>query len=382
MQLIAGSVGKNGRNFVSDVALVQAILLKMQRLPTRTASTGPYLSSYDGICGNATNNAIRAFQDEHVFVSADGGQCVANPNATAGLVAPSDATWKRLVEKIPKEFADLRVVEGGKTVYIAATDAQLQRKINATNVLTFGPAFRFKVINCINRMYNLHGIAIGVCVQGDRRDFQTQYGLLTSGRGVTNAGPGESNHNFGMGVDLGFEGLRWLHEDGTIVENETSWLHRLDPRQVLVAEALRFWDALRSAGTSATVGMFHGPIKDRPHLQNWDDAGVDMASRLADLLTRSGSMRWSGRRQRYQCDFGLHADLFDVGTAAQIWNRQATVTIDVLTRAWTAAVARVSQQRPPQQAPKITQADVIAMQQELRHQFELADANWQSWTAR
>src|SRR6266446_1442354 len=142
-----------------------------------------------------------------------------------------------------------------------------------------------------------------------------------------------------MAVDLGFEGLRWLTANGTVVENETSWLHQLDPSQVLVAEALKFWDALRAVGTSAEVGMFAGPVADRPHVQNWSDAGIDMASRLADLLTRSGTMRWAGQQQRYRCDLGLRGELFPVGNASQVWNRQATVTVDMLTRARAASAA-------------------------------------------
>lgn len=405
MQTIASSVGENGTNTISDVALVQAILVKTPGLATGSAPATPYLAKIDGDCGPRTKNAIRAFQNDHVFVSPDGSQSMANPNATAGLVAPGDATWRKLLEKVPRDFADLRVLTGGKTVYAAATAAQLQTKVTTANGLTFAPPFRTKVIACINRVHTLHGVAVGVCTQGDRRNFQTQYDLLTSGRGVTHAGPGESNHNFGMAVDLGFDGLRWLHENGTVVDNETSWLHRLDPAQrAPVPEALRFWEVLRGAGTSAEVAMFRGPLDDRPHLQNWDDVGVDMATRLADLLTRSGTMRWTGRQQRYQCDLGLGGALFEVGSAAQIWNRQATVTIDMLTRARAAAAGRAGQQRPavplpqpvqpqrpgagragnnpPPAPPRVTQADVTAMQQELRRQFELADANWQSWTPR
>ena len=401
MQTLTGSVGEKGANNISDIALVQAILVKTQQAATRTTPPASYLASYDGICGGNTKAAIRAFQTDHVFVSSDGTQSVANPRATAGLVAPNDATWTKLVEKVATGFSDMRVLAGGKTVYVAATAAQLQAKITAAHALTFTPAFRTKVIACINRMHALYGIAIGVCSQGDRRSFQTQYDLLTSGRGVTNAGPGESNHNFGMAVDLGFEGLRWLQSNGTVTENETSWLHRLDPNQVLVPEALKFWDALRTVGTSAEVGAFRGPVGDRPHLQNWNDAGVSMAARLADLLTRSGTMRWSATRGAYSSDLGMGGDLYALGTAAQIWNRQATVTVDMLTRARAAQAARAGQQRPgmplgapnrpmqpsnpPQGAPRlppVTQADVVAMQRELRRQFELADANWQNWTPR
>ena len=399
MQAITDSVGENGNNYISDVALVQAILVKTQRPATPTTPSAPFLASYDGVSGNNTIGAIRDFQNNYVFVSANGTQSAPNPNATAGLVRPNDATWAKLVEMVPADFSDMRVLAGGKTVYVAATAEQLQTKIGAANALIFTPAFRTKVIACINRMHALHGIAIGVCRQGDRRNFQTQYDLLTSGRNVTNAGPGESNHNFGMAVDLGFEGLRWLQSNGTVTERETSWFHLLDPTQVVNAKALKFWEALRTVGTSAEVGAFRGPESDRPHLQNWDDAGVSMAARLADLLTRSGTMRWSATRGAYSSDLGFGGELFAVGTAAQVWNRQATITIATLIRARAGQVALAAPGGQPRQVPGIprpgapnqppnrpqvppTQVDVVAMQQELRRQFELADANWQNWTPR
>ena len=72
---------------------------------------------------------------------------------------------------------------------------------------------------------------------------------------------------------------------------------------------------------------------DRPHLQAWNDAGIDMAERLAAHLTGVGRMRWTGRNQRYQSDLGFGGRLFEVGTAAQIWNRQATVNEATLTQA-------------------------------------------------
>ena len=101
------------------------------------------------------------------------------------------------------------------------------RRSTGAALLTFQPLFGTNVAAVINRIFDSYGIATGVCANGDRRTFQTQYQLLTSGRNVTHAGPGESNHNFGQAVDLGFEGLRWLRADGTPVDNETSWLHAL-----------------------------------------------------------------------------------------------------------------------------------------------------------
>lgn len=369
MQAITGTVGDGGANNASDAALVQAILVKTQRGAAVGRAAGPYLASYDGVAGPATAAAIRAFQVDHVTMS--------DPRATDGQVGPGDATWTAMLAQVPAEFSDLRVLPGGRTVYVQATAAQLAAKTAAAAGMTFTPAFRGSVNSTINRMHSQHGIAIGVCPQGDRRTFQTQYDLRTSGRNVTNAGPGESNHNFGMAADLGFQGLRWLRADGTVVENETWWLHQLDPNQRLGAEPLVFWEALRAAAIH--IGAFRGPIGDRPHIQNWDDAGVSMAARLADLLTRSGTMRWTGTRGAYRCDLGLGGELIAVGSSVQIWNRQATVTLAELQRLRTAATAA---RRPGVPAGAATAADVTAMQQELRRQFELADANWQAWTPR
>ena len=394
MQKITDSVGDGGANKVSDVVLIQAILLKTLK-PAAVPAAASYLNNYDGDCGNKTKAAIRAFQADHVFVTGDGLACAPNPRATDGVVKLNDATWEKLLEKVPVAFSDMRVLPGGKIVYVAATAEQLQSRISAVAGLTFALAFRTKVVACINLMHEGHGIAIGVCREGDRRTFQTQYDLLTSGRNVTSAGPGESNHNFGMAVDLGFEKLRWLKKNGEVVEKETSWFHVLNPEQnVIGSEELLFWEKMRSVGTSSP-GLFRGPMGDRPHLQNWDDSGVDMATRLADLLTRSGTMRWRGARQAYSCDLGMGGEYYPVGSARQIWARQSTVTAASLTLARVAqAAATAASQIPapatvprggpriPPVTPPVTPADLTAMKQALRSEFELADANWQNWTPR
>lgn len=384
MQTITAPVGENGTNTISDVALIQAILLKTRRPATGT----PYLKSYDGLIGPITKGAISDFQSDHVFVSP-------NPGATAGLVRPGDATWAKLLEKVDRDFADMRVLAGGKTAYIAATAAELQAKIAAVDTFTFTPAFRAKVVACIQRMHTLHGIAIGVCPKGDRRNFQTQFELFNQVPKVTGAGPGESNHNFGMAVDLGFAGLRWLRGDGAVTDNENPWLRRLNGETDIIGDqAMRFWEAMRAVGTSAEVGAFRGPQADRPHLQNWDDAGVSMSARLAAFLTSNGEMHWRAtsspkKSAIYSCDLGLGGDPIPVGTAAQIWNRQATVTVAMLTQAradvahsTTRSEAKAGDPAHPEGSGPVTQADVIMMQQALRHQFEWADANWKDWTPR
>ena len=240
MQLITGSVGDVGAaNNKSDVVLVQAICQDV-RAATAKSPAKPYLDSYDGDCGKHTKDGIRAFQTDHVFVSPDGTQSMNNPQATGGLVTPNDATWRKLLEKVPAEFADLRVLSSGKTVYVAATTAQLQSKTAAVFPLTFTATFRPKVVACINQVTPAVRHRDRRLHERGSRNFQTQYDLLTGGTGVTNAGPGESNHNFGMAVDLGFEGSRWLRASGSVVENETSWLHKLNPDQNVIGPACNY----------------------------------------------------------------------------------------------------------------------------------------------
>ena len=374
MQMINASVGDGGTNKPADTALVQALLVKIQRPAGSAGLPGPYLDSYDGDCGDHTKKAIRAFQADHVFVNAARTQSVPNPNATAGQVKPNDATWVQLLAKVPPEFKDLRVLPGGKTVYLQAAANELQAKLSALATLTFTLPFRAKVQRCINRMHELYGIAVGVCPKGDRRDFQTQYALFLQGPGITSAGPGESNHNYGMATDMGFAGLRWLHANGGVDHDETPWLHHLTAQSA--AKALVFWEALRTVGTSAAVGAFRGPLTDRPHVQNWDDSNVTMGTRLAALLQLAGTMKWSFAQSRYHCDLGLGGAKLNVGTAAQIWNLNATLTPVALTQARNAAAA--AQNKPVPAAA--TDADVATMCQLLRRQFELADARWQDWT--
>ena len=149
-----------------------------------------------------------------------------------------------------------------------------------------------------------------------------------------------------------------------------------------------FWDALRAAGIQC--GLFRGPLTDRPHLQAWNDNVIDMATRLADLLTRAGKMKWTGKDQRYQCDLGFGKDFYPVGTAAQIWSSQATVDAATLTKARAAGAAaprtpvaagtpQARTATPP--APAVTADDIRALKTALRDDFVAADGRWTDWRA-
>jgi hypothetical protein len=413
MQNLTGTVGEGGANARHDVALVQALLVLIQRPAHLDPKKSKYLSAIDGECGDGTKEGIRRFQNDQVFGDAATGTSRAVAGATPGRIAPSDVTWTKLVAGAPTGFSDLRVLPGSKTAYIAATAAERDEALGLLDRFTFEDTFRAKVKEVVRVLHANTGLVASLCrwsetnCKAARRDFQTQYELLIDPTAPTSAGPGESNHNFGQAVDLGFKGLRWLRANGTVEEKESSWMHKLDPEQKATGESLFFWNVLRETGEQ--LGLFRGPESDRPHLQAWSDAKVSMPRRLVDLLNRVSvdrRMKWDvrwvkleGKKKkvtRYQCDLGYGFDYFDVGSAAQIWTRQATINEQTLTAARaqagrfaTAMAVRSHGLAAPGlgaslgargATPAVTAQDVVDMKNALRACFEAADRDWSRWT--
>lgn len=384
MQAIGKAVGDAQPNDVSDVTLIQAALVKIARPLAKGRVAGPYLPSYSGTFGKGTADALTAFQNDHKLSGA---------RVTGGHVNPGDATFQALAAALPRDVADLRVLQHARTAYLGGSQADFTNRLTEAGGKSFTAAFVLKVNATIRRMFTETGLVLAVDPDGDHRTFQKQYALRTSGRGVTHAGPGESNHNFGGAVDLGFKGLRWLKPDGTMVQEAGWWLAGMPANNQQA-----FWDKLRSTGIAC--GAFRGPLGDRPHLQNWNDAGVSMVSRLAVLLTRSGSMKWTAAHGVYNCDLGFGGALVPVGTSIQIWEQRATVDAPTIRRLRTAHQAHGAAPRGPAQNPEparhaptphrpgasgrpiVDDAGVTAMRQSLRHQFDVAEAHWRDWTAR
>jgi len=255
MQIISDSVGFKGKNKPSDVALVQAILLKTPCMPAgNNTKSKTYLSAYNAESDDNTLKAIREFQGDYVNVTPDGKQCILNPNAVDALVQPGDVTWQKLLEKVDRDFINMRILEGGKTVYLAASAQQLSDSLAGCQSFSFADAFRPKALACINRMYSKSAIVISVCRQGGRRSFQEQQAILNRHDGATHAGPGESNHNFGMAADLGFQGLRWLKKDGRLDRNSfggsSSWAATADPPKPCISGSFYDPSALRKSACS------------------------------------------------------------------------------------------------------------------------------------
>ena len=375
MQTISASVGEGGQNKSHDGSLVQAMLMKIPRAPGAVPASVAFLLSYDGQVGPKTIAGIKAFQKDYLAVTAVPG--AAALNRKDGQVVAGDDTWNKMLSLVPADFANMRVLEGGKTVYLPATAAEFSAAIADANIRTLNAAFRSKAVACITKIFNTYGMVVKINPNdGARRTFAEQDALLARVPKVTNAGPGESNHNYGQAADFGFPGLQWLKKDGTVTLKENPWLAKLSPGNAVNQEALKFWDVLRNSGIA--VGLFRGPLADRPHLQSWSDAGVNMGSRLAVLLASSGTMKWSSfysERFHYKTDMGLGGELVDAGTATQIWNENATISLAVLQKAWNDKAAR------DKAAPKTAAvADLSTMKKELCRQWQLADAKWTSWT--
>ena len=156
---------------------------------------------------------------------------------------------------------------------------------------------------------------------------------------------------------------------------EGSMLPTMNPREDGSGQARFFWDMLRAEG--GAIGMFPGPLGDRPHLQDFDDA-IDSAHYLGVLLNRVGEMRWAGytvdHHRHYECDLGYRGKMFNVGTSIQIWNRRAPVTTKMLNE------ARAQPSNPTGITAPAVGSDVDKMRDKLRKDFETADTRWTEWT--
>jgi peptidoglycan hydrolase-like protein with peptidoglycan-binding domain len=197
MQALGHAVREGQTNKACDVALVQAALVKITHVPAPGKPAVPYLARYDGAFGKGTGDAITAFQTDRKLSGA---------GVTPGQVAPGDATFGALAAALPTGFADLRVLPAGKLVYLGATQAELSNRLTQAAGETFSATFRPKVTATNRKLFADNGIAVGVDDDGGRRTLERQRVIRARIPKVTNTVPGESNHNFGGAVDLGFKG--------------------------------------------------------------------------------------------------------------------------------------------------------------------------------
>jgi hypothetical protein len=414
MPEINNSVGDGGKNETQDVALVQAMLRIIKRPPRRNPY---YPHRVSGKSDGDTRAAIGAFQKD---------QGVSPPDRL-GFVDVNSATFNAMaseVRAVNPDFDDLRVLPGTRMVYLGASTAELEASLKEVRDARrmgrsapvgragegLDPGFQADVVRMIREVYRQHQIVLRAWGEFSfGRDFDGQLSRVETGS--SQAQPGEGNHNFGRAMDIGFKGLRWLKDDGSIgtVVNEDGFDKDPTLGQARVEALLKARNLILERPPVGTGPFFRirmgGGDNDPNHFQAvnqlsiYPDPQVSMARSFVGLLDRVGPqfpldelqklglrvsvpMTWEvGGGHRYKCDLGFGEDKFDVGESRHIFQGNAAVTRPMLAHATNAYHASMGGGVPRVHAGDFTQAQVDAMMRALQAVFALADDNWRDWRA-
>ena len=396
MVAITKTVGDMGINTGEDVALVQLMLRVV-----KNDKGQPYFGgSYNGVYDQALKTAILAFQQDQKPAAAK------TPAAFAekpGLIAPSSKTLTALISRLPTDLKDIRIIPGTKTIYVegkqslatsSAAFIRMDKNLNSD--------FRTKVAQLVEGMYEKHKIVLDVVpLTGRRRDFAAQASVSKN----TNAGPGESPHQFGRAVDIGFKEFRWVAGDGAI-KIDSYWL---DARDLPMPQRMEMW-AARNAIAFKQLDLFKTNLAgDYIHVQGFADESVHAGKSLAKLLEASSptKSKWSfaGRVERknlYNVGMGLGTAV-NVGSAIKMWEGEAVVNKADLAKALNAKLAidpsfsiekffgvaekpvpAITQAAVPAKAAPLTEVDIKPdylkhLQKLLKAEMLAADQGWDSW---
>jgi hypothetical protein len=390
---IKDSVGEAASNKVHDVALLQAMLCVV-----KNAKGVAYLTDYDGKPGPATKAAITAFQtDQNLIAKPGAAKADAGALEKAGYVGKGSATLAKLVAALPADFKDMMIIENTSTVYLPGSEADAKASVTSINATAdIDPAFRGKVAQLVNLMYSTHKIVLSVTGSGGHRTFQKQYEMQLQSPGSTKAGPGESNHNFGRAVDIGFKSFQWIKTGGTIAVDDW-WLNVLTKKEkdkVGNLKAQDLWKARDAIAVKGPPQLFNSILPgDTIHLQSFDDH-LPNDRALADLLGRVGKLKWQAEHKpnaprRYNSDLGFGGKMFTVGTAKDIWTLSATVTKGMVAQAKTDALMNAAKLKGPAalkavvpvKEADIKAADIVNIRKALKDDFVAAEKNWPQWKA-
>ncbi len=341
---ITATVGKSGVNVAEDVILVQAMLQAI-----RNANGRPYYNSnYDGVFGPITERAIADFQRDHGLFQLEFGH-----------VTMGGQTLRTMLQLLPSDRRDMRVMPGTRTVYLGAPRTLLSSVMSRLGAMTFNPNFGTKVRTLIDEMFRMHEIVLTINDKtGHFRTFQEQASLGTT------VGPGESFHNYGLAADVLFNPLKFIKPDGVLMDGGNPVLNNLETLNRMTW--LKFWEARDTIATRN--GLFPIGTSDRPHLQSVTNRSPGRS--FVTLLNSRGTMRWDFRPARpniYKCDLGFGKVLVEVGSAKDIWLGQARVT--------TSNIATALGVQPSSVNP----GAVAKVQKALRDEFVWAENHWQSW---
>jgi hypothetical protein len=273
------------------------------------------------------------------------------------------------------------------------TQAEFDERLKSVTDSKLEGAFKTKVIALVRKMYAEHKIALaGWGVLSYRRSFADQHTLFSQGT-TTEAGPGESNHQFGQALDVGYVGLRLIRPNGTIrmpIINEDQFDNSVDSSQIKAIYKARnaIWEkAPQGTGTLFRIRL-HGGDNDPNHFQNFNqfsslypDPTVDIRASLAAFLSGVSGFNWEKKHGgHYACDLGTGSTPVDVGTADQIWTGNATLTKHQYVRLLNEA--RQKNGEAPLHDSDVSQATFRSAYNQLKETFEEADRHWSEWQPR
>jgi hypothetical protein len=382
---------------VQDIAMVQMMLKVI-----KDAKGIPYLkTNYSGTWSDDTKDAIVRFQNDQKLI---GGKA----SETSGAVGAHSETFRKLNQLLPAQYKDAMILPGARTVYFpgSAKDAASSASHISSNQ-DLDMKFRLKAGQFVNEFYDQTKIVLKNTDSGLRRDFKSQMTVTSQ------AGPGESNHQFGQAADIGFQGLRWVDGDGTI-RTDTAWLNAGETKATKAhmsgAKAQEFWKA-HHALAFGKVGLFKTNLAgDDIHVQAYPDSSVSYARSMARLLNLTSASKWepagrdAAKHNVYESDFALGGKRFTVGTAKQIFGGNAAIRKDDVVAALAATKKDLSKldvfkefqvvksvKVVPGKLPTpfdptklttkdITEADLELLRKAAQKDWVKADQNWKQWT--
>jgi len=358
---IKDSVGEGtASNQTHDVALVQAMLKVI-----KNAKGHSYLTTnYDGSYGKITKAAIIKLQKDHKIIPADPKKAAAVADKI-GFISKNGPTIKIINKLLPASHKSMTIIANTKTVYLAGDvkDAKASSKSIKTDA-NLDATFRIAVGKLVDAMYDQHKIVLKTTATGRRRTLAQQALILPP---ASWAGPGESNHNFGHAVDIGFRHLQWVKGDGTI-HKDADWLNALEKTNIAKAKA--FWDTRDGIAMSKKIGLFALKF-ERVHLQDYDQKTVSSARSLAKLLNTVGTSKWQAvpaiKNNTYKNDLTYGKGMFNVGKACNIQNGKANVTAAMLAAAKGVKITAIQQKH------------INAAKVKLQKDFYAAEKNWKKW---
>lgn len=409
---VGEAVGVKGSNQRHDVAVVQLLLATAKHPKTGKGYLG---SKYDGLIGQTTTDAIRAFQVAMNLASPPTPPAPKTGTSTTGKTAPPKATptptpavatgsekyglieltgktFAKLVEeavKVTPEFARLRGIPGTKALYLEGTAIDLQTRKKEIDDSGLEATFKKNVLALVDAVFNTHKIVLGGWNTKDSflRTFADQHKSLKDGSSP--AHPGESLHQYGRAIDVGWRGLVWIQDDGT-----PSTIHTVQDWDAMGKRGYwrqnAFYDARNKLWETAPRGT--GTIykletaNDPDHFQAYSQTPnyypkvtvVSMAVSLAALLTkvsqdRGDNLKWEvgSPDHHYTCDLGLGGAQVAVGTADLIWQGKSSLTKGEYLKALNAQRAKTKQ--PPLKDADVSKADFEKVFNALKGAFDDAE---------